>query len=52
MLLELQQQQPALYAKVTEILNPDEQQVIQSVINEADVKAAEAAAAVGAVPVA
>ncbi|KAI5309933.1 hypothetical protein KEM55_002093, partial [Ascosphaera atra] len=43
-LLSLQQEQPALYENLVKILNAEEQQVIQAVVNEADVKAAEAAA--------
>ncbi|KAK2759341.1 hypothetical protein FQN54_002819 [Arachnomyces sp. PD_36] len=48
-LMDLQQQQPELYESLTKILNPDEQQVIQSVVQEADDRAAViAAAAAGA----
>lgn len=39
----LQQEQPQLYENLTKILNPDEQQIIQSVFHEADNKALEAA---------
>ncbi|KZZ91946.1 importin-7 [Ascosphaera apis ARSEF 7405] len=43
-LLNMQAEQPPLYENLVKILNPEEQQVIQSVVNEADVKAAEATA--------
>ncbi|KAI5289275.1 hypothetical protein KEM54_004125, partial [Ascosphaera aggregata] len=43
-LLNMQSEQPPLYENLVKILNPEEQQIIQSVVNEADVKAAEAAA--------
>ncbi|KAJ5542273.1 hypothetical protein N7535_004694 [Penicillium sp. DV-2018c] len=52
-LLNLQQEQPQLYESLTKVLGPEEQQVIQGVFHEADVKAmaaaanAEAAAAAG-----
>ena len=36
---DLQQEQPALYESLTKILNHDEQQIIQGVFREADVKA-------------
>lgn len=42
-LLNLQQEQPQLYENITKILTPDEQQILQSVFHEADVKAMEAA---------
>lgn len=41
----LQQEQPHLYDNLTKILNTDEQQIIQGVIHEADVKAMEAQSA-------
>lgn len=45
--LELQQEQPQLYQNLTKILNPDEQQIVQAVIVQADanVIAAQAIAA-------
>jgi hypothetical protein len=44
---ELQQEQPLLYQNLTKILNPDEQQIVQAVIVQADanVIAAQAVAA-------
>jgi hypothetical protein len=33
----LQQEQPALYENLTKNLNPDEQQVVQSAVHQADV---------------
>lgn len=36
-LLRLQQEQPALYENLTKNLNPDEQQVVQSAVHQADV---------------
>jgi hypothetical protein len=42
-MIDLQQEQPQLYESLAKILNPEEQQVIQSVFHEADVKALEAA---------
>jgi hypothetical protein len=39
-LLRLQQEQPALYENLTKNLNPDEQQVVQSAVHQADVIAA------------
>ena len=36
---DLQREQPALYDSLTKILNHEEQQIIQGVIHEADVKA-------------
>jgi hypothetical protein len=47
----LQQEQPQLYETLTKILNPEEQQIIESVFHEADAKAlaaANAEVAVGA----
>ena len=37
--LELQQEQPQLYENLTKILNPDEQQVVQSVVVQAETNA-------------
>ncbi|KAL1967020.1 hypothetical protein VTN77DRAFT_3544 [Rasamsonia byssochlamydoides] len=48
-LMNLQQEQPQLYETLTKILNPEEQQIIQSVFHEADQKALEAANAEAAV---
>jgi intracellular sulfur oxidation DsrE/DsrF family protein len=36
---DLQQEQPQLYENLTNVLNDEEKQVIQSVFHEADVKA-------------
>lgn len=47
--LELQQEQPQLYDNLTKILNPDEQQIVQSVVVQADANAV-AAQAVAAAP--
>lgn len=50
-MLNLQQEQPQLYGNLTNILNPEEQQIIQGVFQEADAKALaaqEAAAALAA----
>ena len=49
-LSELQQEQPQLYQNLTKILNPDEQQIVQAVIVQADanVIAAQAVAAAAA----
>ncbi|KAI9820323.1 MAG: hypothetical protein M1827_005945 [Pycnora praestabilis] len=44
-LLKLQQEQPQLYDSLTKNLNPDEQQVVQSVIHQADANAVAAAQA-------
>lgn len=41
---ELQHEQPALYTNLTSNLTPEEQQIVQSVVAQADQKAAEAAA--------
>jgi len=41
--IDLQQEQPQLYETLTKILNPEEQQIIQAVIHEADAKAMAAA---------
>lgn len=41
--MNLQQEQPELYETLTKILNPEEQQIIQGVIHEADAKALAAA---------
>ncbi|EDN04505.1 conserved hypothetical protein [Histoplasma mississippiense (nom. inval.)] len=38
-LMNLQQEQPALYENLTKILNSEEQQIIQTVVNEADAQA-------------
>jgi importin-7 len=46
----LQQEQPQLYGSLTEILSSEEQQIIQAVIHEADVKALAAANAGADVP--
>ncbi|KAL1981861.1 hypothetical protein VTN96DRAFT_2048 [Rasamsonia emersonii] len=48
-LLNLQQEQPQLYETLTKILNPEEQQIIESVFHEADAKALAAANAEAAV---
>lgn len=40
---ELQQDQPQLYENLTKILNPDEQVIVQNVINQADANAVAAA---------
>ncbi len=45
---ELQQEQPQLYDNLTKILNPEEQQIVQAVIVQADTNAV-AAQAVAAV---
>ncbi|KAJ4305044.1 Nonsense-mediated mRNA decay protein 5 [Kalmusia sp. IMI 367209] len=50
-LLQLQQEQPALYENLTKNLNPEEQQVVQGAVHQADViaqAAAQAAAAAAA----
>lgn len=49
-LMSLQQEQPQLYGSLTEILSSEEQQIIQAVIHEADVKALAAANAGADVP--
>ena len=36
---ELQQEQPQLYDNLTKILNPEEQQIVQAVIVQADANA-------------
>jgi importin-7 len=51
----LQQEQPALYENLTKNLNPEEQQVVQGAVHQADVIAqaqaqAQQAAANGGVP--
>ncbi|KAK2738365.1 hypothetical protein FQN55_000573 [Onygenales sp. PD_40] len=38
-LMNLQQEQPHLYENLTKILNPEEQQIIQGVVHEADAQA-------------
>jgi len=43
MFLELQQQQPQLYENLTKILTPEEQSVVQTVIQQAEVNAIAAA---------
>ncbi|KIN08077.1 hypothetical protein OIDMADRAFT_187227 [Oidiodendron maius Zn] len=50
-LMKLQQEQPQLYESLTTNLNPEEQNIVQGVIHQADVIAA-AAAAEGQVPAA
>ncbi|KAF2244258.1 ARM repeat-containing protein [Trematosphaeria pertusa] len=44
-LLRLQQEQPALYENLTKNLNPEEQQVVQAAVHQADVIAQQAAQA-------
>lgn len=41
---ELQQEQPQLYENLTKILNPEEQQIVQAVIVQADANAVAAQA--------
>ncbi len=41
---ELQQEQPQLYQNLTKILNPDEQQIVQAVVVQADANAVAAQA--------
>lgn len=48
--LELQQEQPALYENLTKNLNPEEQQVVQAAVHNADVIAAAAAQAAAQAP--
>lgn len=36
----MQQDQPQLYTNLTKILNPDEQQIVQAVVMQADANAA------------
>lgn len=43
-LVELQQEQPSLYQGLTKILNPDEQQIVQAVVVQADANAVAAQA--------
>ena len=45
MILELQAEQPQLYGSLTTNLNPDEQTIVQNVVHQADVIAAQTAAA-------
>ena len=45
---ELQQEQPQLYENLTKILNPEEQGIVQSVINQADANAVAAASVAAA----
>lgn len=45
---ELQQEQPQLYDNLTKILNPDEQQIVQAVIVQADANAVAAQAVAAA----
>lgn len=45
---ELQQEQPQLYDNLTKILNPDEQQIVQAVIVQADANAVSAQAVAAA----
>ena len=52
MLLELQQTQPELYQQLTTNLNPDEQTVIQSVVQQAEINAQQALAMANAAQVA
>jgi importin-7 len=40
----LQQEQPELYDSLTKNLNPDEQQVVQAAVNQADIIAQQIAA--------
>lgn len=42
--VELQQEQPQLYQNLTKILNPDEQQIVQAVVVQADANAVAAQA--------
>lgn len=44
MISELQQEQPQLYESLTTNLNPSEQEIVQSVIHQADANAAAAIA--------
>ena len=46
--LELQQEQPQLYDNLTKILNPEEQQIVQAVIVQADANAVAAQAVAAA----
>ncbi len=41
---ELQKEQPQLYQNLTKILNPDEQQIVQAVVVQADANAVAAQA--------
>ena len=43
-LAALQSEQPQLYESLTKVLGPEEQQILQAVFHEADVKAVAAAA--------
>ena len=45
---ELQQEQPQLYENLTKILNPEEQQIVQAVIVQADTNAVAAQAVAAA----
>lgn len=45
---ELQQEQPQLYDNLTKILNPEEQQIVQAVIVQADANAVAAQAVAAA----
>lgn len=49
-MFQLQQQQPALYQDLMTKLNPEEQQVLQAAVHQADQIAQQAAAAAGAAP--
>ena len=42
-IVALQQQQPQLYENLTKVLTPEEQSIIQAVINQADTNAIAAA---------
>ena len=44
-IIALQQQQPQLYENLTKILTPEEQAIVQAVINQADTNAIAAASA-------
>ena len=45
---ELQQEQPQLYDNLTKILNPEEQQIVQAVVVQADANAVAAQAVAAA----
>jgi len=49
-LMTMQHEQPQLYETLTKILNPDEQAVVQGVIQQADANAAAAAQVPGTNP--
>ena len=48
LLQDLQQEQPQLYENLTKILNPEEQQIVQAVIVQADANAVAAQAVAAA----